>query len=119
MREKRQRNKHQQPFIEPKIVTKYLQKYLYYIDSVDYKYEEYCFIAWKLSDDNKLSWRTQAKFTGTDITNAIKFVNKQLKTKIPKPSVMRHLYCTHQYQKWYNSGPKPPKITSRGRQKTM
>ena len=108
-REKRKRDRHGHHLAEPKLLTERLNRFIRQTES----YRQLCrnselvWIPFSIArDDNgklKCSFDLNSIFLGSHITTAIKLVNEMFDLTVPLPMYMRHLFCTHEYESWYDS----------------
>lgn len=108
-REKRSRDRKGVGLVEPDCVTKCLNWFIIATNDFRTKCKDPSFVFFPLvfhyGEIQYISFRKSSNFQNTDVNKSIRYTNSVLNVTIPKPSVMRHLYCTHEYLDWHESAP--------------
>ena len=103
-REKRPRSNAASRFEEAECITVALDRFIHLTRGLREDADtDSVFLPFRARQNGLMFSLTRKEFLGGEVNKAVKFVNAQLGVKIPQPSVMRHLYCTHAYLNWYEA----------------
>jgi hypothetical protein len=108
-REKRARDRKGIGLVEPDCITSFLDWFITATQDFRLECKDPSFVFFPLvfhyGAARSITFRKSSNFQNTDVNKAIRYTNAVFDVTIPKPSVMRHLYCTHEYLDWYESSP--------------
>gem|GEM_PF-5310126 len=108
-REKRQRDRKGLGLVEPDCITKFLDWFITATQDFRLECKDPSFVFFPVlfhfGASQYITLRKSSNFQNVDVNKSIRYTNAVLDVTIPKPSVMRHLYCTHEYLDWHESAP--------------